>query len=73
MDMSPQIYKDDYSIYTDFVDDRHLRNIREFKDLVNLLKNNKISKKMLITNTINSYYPSYVLNHHFCTFLGIIQ
>lgn len=73
MEASPHLYAHDFSFYNDSISDRHKRNLRELAYLKKLLKQNKLTPSMLSHNTINTFYPSYVLHHHYFTFLEILQ
>ena len=73
IEASPLLYHNDLDIYTDEIEERHLRNIAEIKYIQQLIKDNKITPHMLSTNVFNTYYPSYVLNHHYSVFVPLIN
>jgi beta-galactosidase GanA len=62
---SPLLYKHDLHFYNDDITSRHKRNIQELKYLKELLKSGKIEHKMVKHNVINTFYPSFVLQHHY--------
>jgi len=73
MEASPHLYSHDFTIYNDSVSSRHQRNLKEISHLKKLLKDKKLTANMLTHNTINTFYPSYILHHHYFTFLKILQ
>ena len=73
IEASPHLYSHDFSIYNDSVSSRHQRYLREISYLKKLLKEKKLTPSMLSHNTVNTFYPSYILHHHYFTFLKILQ
>lgn len=69
MGASGTLYPHDYHFYNDDVVARHNRNIKEITLLKTLLKEGKIEPPMLSFNVFNTYYPSYVLHHHYDVFI----
>ena len=61
---SASLYSDDYDRYNDTVQERHQRNIKDIKQLIEALQKKVITPDMLEFNTSNTFYPSYILNHH---------
>jgi uncharacterized Fe-S radical SAM superfamily protein PflX len=72
MGASPSLYPHDFLFYNDDVERRHSRNIQELAYLKKLIKEGKVEVDALQFNVYNSYYPSYVLHHHFDVFMPII-
>lgn len=73
MEVSPAIYQHDLSVYTDDVGERHDRNMAEWRKIKNLIKEGKITPEMLSNNTYNTFYPSYVLDHHYRVFMKVLR
>ena len=69
---SPSLYPHDYLFYNDHVERRHSRNIQELVYLKKLIKEGRVEVEALQFNVYNTYYPSYVLHHHFDVFLPIL-
>lgn len=72
MEASPILYQHDLHFFNDDITTRHYRNIAELKYLQTLIKDNKINTGMLKYNVYNTFYPSYVLNHHYSFYLPIL-
>lgn len=70
---SPTLYPHDYLFYNDDVQTRHSRNIKELANIKQLLKEGKMEAAALPFNVFNTYYPSYLLTHHYSIFLPILQ
>lgn len=73
MGASPALYPHDYLFYNDDVTARHSRNIKEIAFLKSLLREDKLESSMLSFNVFNTFYPTYVLHHHFDIFLPVIS
>jgi hypothetical protein len=67
------IYPHDYHFYNDDIETRHSRNIKELSYIRTLLREGKIEPKQLPYNIHNTYYPSYVLHHHYQIFVPLLQ
>jgi hypothetical protein len=67
------VYPNDFDYYNDTFYYRHDRNIEEIKKIKTLLAKGVLKPEMLLYNTWNAFYPSYVLGHHFGVFLSILQ
>jgi len=70
---SPLLYKHDLHFYNDDITNRHNRNIQELKYLKELLKSGKIEPKMIKHNVFNTFYPSFVLHHHYDIFVPLLH
>lgn len=64
----PKLYEHDFLFYNDTVEERHERNKKQIKKIIGALKTNQLSPQMLEYNTSNTFYPSYVLHHHYAHF-----
>ena len=73
MEVSPSIYQHDLSVYTDDVNERHDRNMAEWRKIKELIREGKLTPELLSSNTWNTFYPSYVLNHHWSIFMRLIS
>lgn len=73
MGASPLLYSHDFHFYNDDITTRHQRNTKELQLLRKLLKGGKIETNMLSFNVFNTYYPSYVLHHHYELFVPILS
>ena len=73
MEASPLLYHHDYDVHTDEIAERHIRNTAELNYLQTLIRDNKISPDMLSTNVYNTFYPSYVLHHHYYIFTPLLN
>jgi prephenate dehydrogenase len=72
MGASPLLYSHDFLFYNDDIIARHSRNIKELSLLKSLLREDKIEPSMLSFNVINTYYPSYILHHHYDVFIPLL-
>jgi hypothetical protein len=73
IEASPLLYRHDMDVYTDEIGERHIRNIGEIRYLQQLIRDGKLTPDMLATNVYNTYYPSYVLHHHYSVFLPMLR
>ena len=45
----------------------------EWRKIKELIKEGKLTPEMLASNTWNTFYPSYVLNHHWTIFMKLVS
>lgn len=70
IEASPILYQHDFRFYNDDVIARHHRNGEEIKKLIGMIGSGRVEQSMLEFNVFNTYYPSYVLHHHYNVFLS---
>jgi hypothetical protein len=71
--MSSRLYKHDWNFYSDSREERHRRNVEEISKLRECIRNGDVTPDMLEFNVSNCFYPSYVLAHHFFSFVKMMQ
>lgn len=67
------LYLNDFHYYNDTFYVRHDRNIEEIYKIKELISKGIIKPEMLVYNTWNAFYPSYILNHHFNIYMEILK
>lgn len=67
------LYPNDFHYYNDTFYVRHDRNIQEIYKIKELMSKGIVKPGMLLYNTWNTFYPSYVLHHHFTIYLQILS
>lgn len=66
-------YPNDFDYYNDTFYVRHDRNIQELNKIKTLIKQGILKQEMLLFNTWNAFYPSYIMNHHFTVYLQVLN
>ena len=71
--VAPSLYSPDFSIYTDSIQDRKLRNHQEITKLKSLIQKGTLRPEHLLFNASYCFYPSYILHHHLSAFTKIAK